>query len=94
MIVLGDMGFHRANGDCSNFKLCCRGEWNEGIKVETVLSILTVVCHMKRMRHRSRTTIKTRLACLMAAFNILVQWDGLKTNDQDRVRLSIAQFSL
>jgi len=94
MIVLGDMGFHRAEGDCSNFRLCRRGEWNERMKVETVLSMLTVVCHMKKMRHRVWGYFKTRLAYLMAAFNILVQWNGLKTDDQGRVRLSIAQFSL
>jgi len=93
-IILGDTGFHRAKGDSSNFKLCHRGEWNERMKVETVLSMLTVVCGMKRMRHRVWDYFKSRLAYLMAAFNILVQWYGLKTDEQGRVHLSIANFTL
>jgi len=30
----------------------------------------------------------------MAAFNLLVQWDGLKADEQGFVHLSIAEFSL
>jgi hypothetical protein len=30
----------------------------------------------------------------MAAFNILVQWDGLQPDEKGYVHLSIAQFSL
>ncbi len=50
MVVLTDMGFHTADADPPNLKLCRRGEWNVRMKVETVLSMLTVVCHMKKMR--------------------------------------------
>ncbi len=35
-------GFHTAEGDPSNLKLCQRGEWQDRMLVETVLSILTV----------------------------------------------------
>ena len=77
MVVLGDFGFHSAKGDPANLKLCRRGEWNKRMKVEIVLSMLTVVCHIKHMRHRVWAYFKTRLAYLMIAFNILVQWDGL-----------------
>ena len=94
MVVLSDMGFHSAKGDPSNIKLCRRGEWNERMKVETVLSMLTVACHIKKMRHRAWDYFKTRLAYLMTAFNILVQWNGIKPNEQGRVPLSIAQFTL
>ena len=94
MVVLSDMGFHSAKGDPSNIKLCRRGEWNERMKVETVLSMLTVVCHIKKMRHRAWDYFKTRLAYLMIAFNVLVQWNGLEPDEHGRVPLSIAQFTL
>ena len=92
MVVLSDMGFHSAGGDRFNIKLCRRGEWNERMKVETVLSMLTVVCHTKKMRHSHRAWdyFKTRIGYLMAAFNILVQWNGLKPHERGRVLLSIA----
>src|SRR5262249_30281541 len=44
MIVLSDTGFHAAEGDPSNLKLCQRGEWEDRMLVETVLSMLTLVC--------------------------------------------------
>jgi len=47
MIVLSDTGFHAAAGDPSNLKLCQRGEWQDRMLVETVLSMLTLVCHFK-----------------------------------------------
>jgi hypothetical protein len=43
MIVLSDTGFHAAEGDPSNLKLCQRGEWEDRMLVETVLSMLTLV---------------------------------------------------
>jgi hypothetical protein len=46
MIVLSDTGFHAAEGDPSNLKLCQRGEWQDRMLVETVLSMLTLVCHL------------------------------------------------
>jgi len=52
MIVLSDTGFHAAEGDPSNLKLCQRGAWQDRMLVETVLSMLTVVCHFKRVTHR------------------------------------------
>jgi hypothetical protein len=52
MIVLSDTGFHAAEGDPANLKLCQRGEWEERMLVETVLSMLTLVCHFKKVMHR------------------------------------------
>jgi len=40
-----------------NLKLCRRGEWNDRILVETVLSMLTLVTHFKttiRLKARAR----------------------------------------
>jgi hypothetical protein len=94
MIILSDTGFHAAEGDPSNLKLCQRGEWEERMLVETVLSMLTLVCHFKKVMHRVWAYFQARLAFTMAAFNVLVQWYGLRPNASGFVPLSIAEFSL
>ena len=80
MIVLSDTGFHAAEGDPSNLKLCQRGEWEDRMLVETVLSMLTLVCHLKKVMHRGWAYFQARLAFTMAAFNVLVQWHGFQPN--------------
>ncbi len=62
--------------------------------METVFSMLTTVCHFKKMAHRIGEYFEARLAFSMAAFNILVQWNGLQPNENGFVHLSIAEFSL
>ena len=52
MIVLSDTAFHAAEDDPTNLKLCQRGEWENRMLVETVLSMLTLVCHFKKVMHR------------------------------------------
>jgi hypothetical protein len=94
MVVLGDTGFHAAAGDPANLKLCERGEWNERMMVETVLSMLTLVWHFKKVMHRVWSYFRARLGFTMAAFNLLVQWHGLKPDDKGLVHLSIAEFTL
>src|SRR5919198_2339547 len=94
MIVLSDTGFHTAEGDPSNLKLCQRGEWAERMLVETVLSMLTLITHFKKVMHRVWTYFHARLAFTMAVFNVLVQWHGLQPNASGFVPLSIAEFSL
>ena len=94
MIVLSDTGFHATEGDPANLKLCQRGEWQDRLLVETVLSMLTVVCHCKKVMHRVWAYFQARLAFTMAAYNVLVQWYGLVPNAYGFVPLSIANFSL
>src|SRR3989454_5416783 len=94
MIVLSDTGFHAAEGDPINLKLCQRGEWEDRMLVETVLSMLTLVCHFKKVMHRVWAYFQARLAFTMAAFNVLVQWHGLQPTASGFVPLSIAEFSL
>jgi lysylphosphatidylglycerol synthetase-like protein (DUF2156 family) len=94
MIVLSDTGFHAAAGDPANLKLCQRGEWEERMLVETVLSMLTLVCHCKKGMHRVWAYFQARLAFTMAAFNVLVRWYGLRPNASGFVPLSRAEFSL
>jgi hypothetical protein len=94
MIVLSDTAFHAAEGDPTHLKLCQRGEWEDRILVETVLSMLTLVCHCKKVMHRVWAYFHARLAFTMAVFNVLVQWHGLLPNASGFVPLSIAEFSL
>src|SRR5499433_17167 len=94
MIVLSDTAFHAAEGDPTNLKLCPRGEWEERMLVETVLSMLTVVCHLEKVMHRGWAYFQARLAFTMAVFNVLVQWHGLQPNTSGFVPLSIAELSL
>ena len=94
MIILGDTAFHAAEGDPANLKLCERGQWNDRMLIETVLSMLTLVSHFKKMMHRVWEYFQARLAFTMAAFNVLVQWHGLPVDENGFVSLSIAEFSL
>jgi hypothetical protein len=94
MVILTDTGFHGKAGDPPNMKVCPRGTWNVRMVVETVLSMLTVVCHFKKVGHRAWHDFQARLAFTMAAFNILVQWHGLQPDADGFVHLSIAEFSL
>jgi hypothetical protein len=43
--------------------------------------------------HRVWAHSRARVAWIMAAFNLLARW-GLEIDDEDVVRLSIAEFSL
>jgi hypothetical protein len=52
MIVLSDTGFQATEGDPAHLTLCQRGEWQDRMLVETVLSMLTLVCHFKKVMHR------------------------------------------
>ncbi|MGQ9516563.1 MAG: transposase [Anaerolineae bacterium] len=94
MVILVDHGFYSKNGNPANMKVCQRGRWNVRMIAETVLSMLTTVCHFKRLSHRVWEYFRARLAFTMAAFNLLVQWHGLKSDENGFIRLSIAEFSL
>ena len=94
MVVLVDTGFHAKAGDPANMKIYPRGTWNVRMIVEGVLSMLTTVCHFKKVGHRVWAYFQARLAFTMALFNILVQWHGLQPDETGFVHLSIAEFSL
>lgn len=94
MLVFSDVGFAKHDWQPTNLKLCKRGEWNSRMLIETMLSMLTTVCHFKKVGHRAWTYFESRLAYTMGLFNLLVQWDGLPANEDGFVPLSIAQFSL
>ena len=94
MVVFTDMGFHAKHGDPPNMKPCPRNTWNVRMVVETVLAMLTHVCHLKKMSQRRWPYVLARLSFTLALFNVLVQWDGLPINDDGAIPLSIAPFSL
>ena len=93
-VVLVDSAFHAQTGDPANMKVCPRGTWNTRMLLETVLSMLTSVCHLKKVAHRVADYFRMRLAYLVAAFNLLVQWHGFQPDAHGFVKLSIAAFSL
>jgi len=94
MVVLTDTAFHSQAGDPPNMKVCPRGTWNGRMIIEGVLSMLTTVCHFKKVGHRVWAYFRARLAFTVAMFNILVQWHGLQPDETGVVHLSIAEFSL
>ena len=94
MIVLANAGFHARDGDPPNLKLCPRGTWNDRMLIETVFSMLTLISHFKKVMHRVIDYVLARLAFTVAAFDLLIQWDGLQPDKHGFVSLSIAEFSL
>lgn len=97
MVVLTDTGFHTKpakGGDPANMKVCKPNTWNDRMVIEDVFSMLTTVCHLKKIGHRVWAYVRARLAFVVATFNLLVQWDGLVPDEAGFVHLSIAHFSL
>jgi hypothetical protein len=94
MVILTDMAFHSAAGDPPNQKACKRGTWSGRMVVESVLSLLTTVCRLKKVSHRTWRNLAARLAYTMALFNVLVLWDGLPVDEHEILHLSIAEFAL
>ncbi len=92
--MLRDGGFPAAAGDPKNRKIRPKGEGNVRMMVETVRSMLTVVCHFEPLRHWLWPCVQAHLAAAMAVFNRLVAGHGLKPDDAGRLPLSIAAFSL
>ena len=94
MVVWVDSAWHGKTGDPANMKVCPRGTWNTRMLIETVLSMLTTVCHLKKVAHRQADYFRARMAFVLSLFNLLVQWHGLTPDAQGMVHLSIAEFSL
>ena len=94
MLVFADAHFEKVGWCPPNLKICPRGTWNDRMMIETVLSMLTLVCHFKKVGHRVWSYFKSRVGYTMALFNILVQWNGLHPDETGFVHHSIAQFSL
>ncbi len=94
IIVCSATAFHATEGEPANRTRCPRGPWNDRMRIETGLSMLTLVSHFKKVMPRVWEYCQARLAFTMAAFHVLVQWYGLPPEAQGFVPLSIAEFSL
>ena len=93
-VLLADTAFHARDGDPLNLKLCRRGTWNDRMLIETVFSMLTLISHFKKIMHRVVDYVLARLAFTVAAFNLLIQWDGFQPDKHGFVPLSIAKLNL
>ena len=93
-IILADWGFRSANGVPDPVKLCKKGTWNDRMMVETSFSLLTVVCHAKKIYHRVEAYIEARLAYTVAMFNICLKLFHDLHPLESAFKMSIAEFSL
>ena len=93
-VVFVDTGFAKKDWLPHHLRLCLRGEWNDRMIIETTLSMLTLVCHFKKVMHRKWAYFKSRVGYTMALFNLLIQWHGLEPDETGMVHFSIAEFSL
>ena len=94
MVFFADMGFAKKDWHPHNLRLCQRGEWNVRMMIETTLSMLTLVCHFKKVMHRRWAYFKSRVGYTLALFNILVLWNGIRPDKTGMFHLTIAEFSL
>ncbi len=92
-IACTDWGFRSTDGVPENMKLCKKGTWNDRMFIETALSMVTIVCDLKRIRHRVAEYVTSRLACVSAMFYVLLQLSRELFPDSER-RMSICKFSL
>ena len=93
-IVLADYGFRDREGVPENMQICKKGTWNERMCVETALSLVTVICDLKRIHHRLADYIQARLAYVAAMFNVLLDLFHLLHPEANPFQISIAEFSL
>lgn len=93
-IVFADMGFASKEPPPENMKLCRKGTWNDRMYIETALSMVTLVCDLKRIRHRVTAYIQSRLALVSAMFNVLLDLFHVLHPDAHPYQMSIAEFSL
>jgi hypothetical protein len=93
-IMLTDLGFRCKDGVPDNVKLCTKGTWNDRMVIETIFSLLTVVCKAKKIHHRVEAYIETRLAYTAAMFNVWLRLFHDLHPDESQFKISIAEFSL
>jgi hypothetical protein len=95
-IVLADVGFNCKAGIPTNLKLCPRGTWNDRMLVETALSLVTTVCSLKKVFHRTRQHFAARLAYVSAMFNVVIALNRSLNPEAepDDSMLHFAQYAL
>ncbi len=94
MVISSDEGFAAKDWHPDNLKICKRGEWNSRMIVETMLAMLTLINHFKKVMHRRWAYFKSRLAYTMAMFNVLIRWDALDVDQDGAIHFHLVPFSL
>jgi hypothetical protein len=87
MIVLADKGFHAAQGDPQNLKICKSGQWNERMLIETLFSLCARTLGMKKMDYRLKHHLRARLSYTAACLNLCMNWTG-------HINYNLASFAL
>lgn len=62
--------------------------------IETILSMLTLVCHTRHKWHRFADYFQMHVEMMAAKFFLLIGWFGLTPSDDVFEPLSIAELSL
>jgi hypothetical protein len=63
--------------------------------IEQIFSVLTQVCHLKKIHHRVEIMALAHMAFLTAMWNVLRDlWPMLFKSPDDKRRFAIADFSL
>ena len=94
MSGLSATAFPATAGAPPHLQLRARRTANTRRLVETGLSMLTGVGHVKKVWPRPGAACPARLAFTLAPVTLLVPWQGLKPAAQGLIRLSLAAFSL
>ena len=94
MAVWADEGVAKVDWHPINLRFCQRGQWNERMVVEAVLSRLTWVYFQVVDAPSLARLWQTRVGFAMALFNLWIQWGGLSPDVDGFVPCSIAQFGL
>lgn len=94
MVIFSDTAFVKQGWHPTNLRICQRGEWNVRMLIETVLSMLTYICHFKHMAHKTWRYFETQVGFTLALFNLLIDWHPLQPDAAGVVHISIANFSL
>jgi hypothetical protein len=95
-ITLSDFGLKKAGEAARNLKFCQHKTWSERMIVETMLSLVTRVCHLKSLFHRVEPHLTAHLAYVSALFNLLLALNRHLAPDapaHDRL-LAIAHYAL
>ena len=92
-MTLADDGFRDQDGVPETMQMGKQGTWHERMCIETALSLVTVICDVKRIRHRLAAYIQARLAFVAAMFNVLMDLFQISHPEADPDKMSIAEFS-
>ncbi|OGY54196.1 MAG: hypothetical protein A2912_00415 [Candidatus Buchananbacteria bacterium RIFCSPLOWO2_01_FULL_40_23b] len=89
-INLTDHGFKDKEGIPASFKICKKGSWNERMLIETLFSLWTRICNMKKSFHRTVKGFRAKISYLVTLTNIIIR----KNEELGFARLSMVQWSL